>query len=253
MAWRQKAKRMISKKPWSQPKTKIARPLKQPMRTHYFTRMASSNNGATNAFPLSVQQNSITGRPEFTTGSNSGQNLALQFRLDEVDVYLNGSVASTFAVPNYTEFTNLFDQYCIKKIDVYILPSYSNMNFTSSYAYTLPWIVHAEDNDDIASTGSQSLMQYNGAKFTQLMGQMNSLSSIPLRTITPKANSLVATSTGGTGQSIASPWINTTNVNVPHYGFKMALDDSYNGVSPGTTVFFLNIVVKYHFAFRDVI
>ena len=242
----------IIKKVRRAPKSRIQRAING-TGVHYFTRMASSNNGAGNFFPLSIVQNSITGRPEFTSGSGSGQNLALQFRLDEVDVYLNGSVASTFAVPNYTEFTNLFDQYCIKKIDVMVLPSYSLGGLTSNYAFVLPWFVHAEDNDDIGSTGPTSLMQYHGAKFTQLLGQNSQNQSIVLRSITPKAPVAVTTATGGTGQSVASPWINTSNVNIPHYGFKMALDDSYTGVSPGTTIAFINIVVKYHFAFRDVV
>lgn len=246
-------KRRIAKKRVVKPSSLLKnRPAPTP-RYHLFSRMASSNNGATNAFPLTIQQNSITGRAEFSTGASSGQNLALMFRLDEVDLYLNGSVASTFALPNYTEFTNLFDEYCIKKVDVYVLPSFTNAGPSSNYAYTLPYIVHAEDNDDVGSTGSQSLMQYSGAKFTQLLGQLPQISAKPLRTVHPKAQVNVATSTGGTGQSIASPWINTSNANVPHYGFKMSLDDSYNGVGAGTTVHFLNIVCRYHLAFRNVV
>lgn len=243
----------IIKKVRRAPKGRVPMPVKGANRIHYFTRMASSNNQSTNPFPLSLVQNSITGRTEFTTGSGSGQNLALQFRLDQVDLYLNGSVASTFAVPNYTEFTNLFDQYCIKKVDVLVLPTFQTAGLTSNYAFVPPWIVHAEDNDDVNSTGSQSLMQYSGAQFTQLFGQQQAISSMKLRTITPKASVAVITSSGGNGQSLASPWINTSNANIPHYGFKMALDQSYNGVSPGTTIAFVNIVVKYHFAFRDVV
>lgn len=215
--------------------------------------MLSSNNAAGNAFPLAIQTNSITGRPEFTTGASSGQNLALQFRLDECDIYLNGSVASTFAVPNYTEFTGLFDQYHLRRVDVYVLPSYANGGLTSSYAYVLPWIVHAQDNDDVASTGATSLMQYNDAKYTQLLGQLNLINARPLRVITPKAPVNVATSTGGVGQALGSPWINTSNANIPHYGFKMALDDSYNGVSPGTQVCQLNIVLRYYIDLKDTI
>lgn len=223
-------------------------------RTFTFTRLSSSNQGTANAFPLSIVMDSLTGRPNFTNGLQSGQNLALAFRLDQVDLYINGTVASTFAVPNYTEFTNLFDQYCIKKVEVSVLPSFTNAGPNALLQNMLPWIIHANDYDNVSSTGSTSLMQYSGAKFTQLTGQMVHVNSKSLRTLKPQAAVSIARVTGSVGQApMDDVWISTDNPNVQHFGLKMALDDSYNGSSTGITLGLLNFVVKYHLAFRDVV
>lgn len=222
---------------------------------HTFTRLASSNAATTNALPLALVTESISGRPTFTNTSTSGQNLALAFRLDQVDVFLNGALSTTFALPNYLEFVNLFDEYCIKKVDVMVLPSFSSANPSAAVNSWLPWICHAADYDDISSTSATTLMQYEGAKYTQLIGGLSRANAPILRTVKPRAPAAVIKSTGvTTGQSPTSDmWINTANPNVQHFGFKMSLDDSYLGSTPGTTICALNIVCRYHLAFRDIV
>ena len=223
-------------------------------RVYSFTRLSSSNQGSANAFPLAIVTDSLTGRPAFSTGLQSGQNLALAFRLDQVDLYLNGTVASTFAMPNYTEFTNLFDQYCIKKVDVMVLATYCFAPMNNVTTQFLPWIIHAADYDNVTSTGATSLMQYNGAKYTQLLGQTNSVNSQVLRSIKPQAALSVARVTGSVGQSPTDDlWISTDNPNIQHFGVKMALDDSYNGYTVNQTTAQLNFIIRYHMAFRDVV
>lgn len=223
-------------------------------RVFTFTRLASSNQGTANALPIQIVNDSLTGRPNFSTGIQSGQNLALAFRLDQVDIYINGSIASTFSLPNYTEFTNLFDQYCIKKVEISVLPSWTNGGPSPNVSVWMPWIIHAADYDNANSTGSTSLMQYNGAKFTQLVGQLGSINSRSMRTLKPQAALSVQRATGSVGQApMDDVWISTDNPNVQHFGLKMALDDSYNGSNVGVVLGALNFVVKYHMAFRDVV
>jgi len=223
-------------------------------RTFSFTRLSSSNQGTANALPIQIVNDSLTGRPNFSTGLQSGQNLALAFRLDQVDLYINGTLASTFGVPNYTEFTNLFDQYCIKKVDVMVLPSFTNGGPSPNVSVWMPWVIHAADYDNTSSTGSTSLMQYSGAKFTQLNGQVVHINSKTLRSLKPQAAVSIARVTGSVGQApMDDVWISTDNPNVQHFGLKMALDDSYNGSNLGVVLGALNFVVKYHLAFRDVV
>lgn len=222
---------------------------------HTFTRLASSNAATTNTLPLLLQTESISGRPTFTNTSTTGQNLSLAFRLDQIDVYLNGLLSTSFSLPNYLEFVNLFDEYCIKKVDVMVLPSFSSANPSAAVNSWLPWIVHAADYDDTSNTTATTLMQYEGAKYTQLIGGLTKASAPILRTVYPRAPMAVIKSTGvTTGQSPQKDtWINTANPNVQHFGFKMSLDDSYSGSTPGTVIAALNIVCRYHLAFRDIV
>lgn len=242
-------KRRVSKKA-----PMIPRPIAS--KEHVFTRLASSNYGTGNPLPLSVVLESVTGRPTFTTGVNSGQSLALQFRLDQVDVYLNGAFSSSFSVPNYAEFTNLFDEYCIKRVDVGILPSYITGGFGSSSVQNyVPMVIHATDYDDVASSSAAVLMQFQDAKFTQLLGSMGRVNAPYIRSIVPRAKFEVLTATAGNGvfHPKSPQWIISGNPNVPHLGFKMSLDDSYNGGTPGTFCYAFNIVVRYTIGCRDVV
>ncbi len=223
-------------------------------RVHSFTRLCSSNQGTGNALPILLQTD-VSGRPQFTTLTNSGTNLALAFRLDQVDLYLNGSLSSTFSLPNYTEFTSLFDEYCIKKVDIMVIPSMTSVGINQQVNFWAPWIVHAVDYDDTSSTSATGLMQYDGAQFTQLAGALTRNNSPVLRSVYPRAPAAVIKSTGvTTGQSpTQNMWINTSNPNVQHMGFKMALDDSYQGSNSSTIICALNIVCRYHMQFRDTV
>lgn len=258
MPWQMKTKRAVRKwaRSMKRPSAMVPVPRRMtPAGQHLFTRIASSNQGASNALPILIQTDSLTGRPNFTNTVNSGQNLALQFRLDQVDLYLNGSLSSTFAVPNYTEFTNLFDEYCIKKVEVMVLPSYASAGPSASVASWIPWVVHATDYDDTSSTGATSLMQYTGAKFTQLLGSVGQANAVPIRTVKPRPKLEILTAAGGNGvfHQDKDVWVVSANPTCPHLGFKMSLDDSYSGGTTGTVVCGLNIVCKYTIACRDVV
>lgn len=252
-SWKPKVKRGLKK--WA--RSRIAKRMKVPpaVRVHTFTRIASSNQNASNALPILVTTDSFTGRPKFNNTVNSGENLALQFRLDQVDLYLNGSLSSSFSLPNYTDFVNLFDEYCIKKVEISVLPSYASASPSAAVQSWIPWIIHAADYDDVNSTGSTSLMQYTGAKFTQLLGSMGVPNAPVLRTLYPRPKVEVLTATAGNGIAhIKGPvWIASSNSNTPHLGFKMCLDDSNAGGGLGVTICGLNIICKYTIQCRDVV
>lgn len=224
-------------------------------REHTFTRIASSNQGAGNALPILLQTASVTGRPIWTNTSSSGENLALQFRLDQVDVYINGSFSSSFAVPNYTEFTNLFDEYCIKKVEVTVLPTYATAGPSASTNGWLPWVIHAADYDDTGNTTCTALQQYNDAQYTQFLRYVDGQNAKPLRVIKPRVKAEVFTASGGNGtwHPKGPQWIVSANPTVPHLGMKMSLDDCYLGSNPGTVIGAVNIICKYTIGCRDTV
>lgn len=222
-------------------------------REHYFTRIATSNQAAANALPITLTTD-VSGRPQFTNGVNSGTNIALAFRLDQVDLYINGTLSSQFNLPNYTDFTNLFDEFCIRKVDVMVLPNWSNAGMSQTIPGWLPWFIHAADYDDTSNTIATSLMQYDDAKMTQLLGGIGSPNAIPIRTVRPRCKMVALTAAGGNG--IAHPvtgdqWIASSNYTAQHLGFKIALDDSWAGSNPSVTIGAVNFAIRYHIKCRD--
>lgn len=227
------------------PKPKLARS----PRIYQFSRLASSNSNAANAVPIQIKTDSVTGRPLFSNGITSYANLQLRFSLSTTDVYLNGLLSSSFDLPGFTDFTNLFEEYRLDKIDVMVLPTYANNGMvTGSGAAQLPWIVYVADSTDNDGENSLELMQRDGAKFTQLthVGQQSPV----LCTVYPKSQLVL--SGNSTPQAPTHRFISTEDEDIPHYGFKMALDDSYNGYALNTTICQLNIICRYHMSFRGV-
>lgn len=234
-------------------KTKKQRKPKQPLPNdivpYRFIRTASSNANTANALPISIKTNSITGRPEFTTGLTSSTNMALVFQLGRFDIYLGGSLASSAPMPGSGEFPTLFDEYRIEKVDIMVLPSYSGSDIhTGSSASQLPWIVHSVDETDATSSSSDDLMQHQDAKWTQLI---QGIKPYWLRTLKPSV-AMTVTGSGTAAEIKTSPWLSTDNINTNHFGMKLALDDSYNGVNTNTTVTQLNIITRYHLTFRGI-
>lgn len=218
-------------------------------RVYKFTRLASSNSNATNALPLQIKTNSLTGRPEFSTGVTSGSNLQLRFSLTTTDIYLNGLLSSSFDMPGFSDFTNLFEEYRLDKVDIMVLPTYSNNGIiTGSSPSQLPWIVYVADSTDNDGENSLELMQRPNAKFTQLtnLGQEPPV----LCSVYPKSQAVLSGST--TPQSPGTRWVSTDDATIPHFGFKMALDDSYNGYTVNTTLCQFNLILRYHVSFKGV-
>lgn len=213
-----------------------------------FLRTGSSNANATNALPIQIKTNSLTGRPEFSTGLTSSTELSMLFSLSTIDIYLNGLLSSSFDIPLTADFRNLFDEYKIEKIDIMVLPTYANNGVVlGASAAQLPWIVHCVDTTDVDGENSLELMQHQDAKMTQLTYLAQNAPY--LRSFRPKVRDTLDGS--GTNSGIVpAPWIACTSFGTPHYGFKMALDDSYNGYTANQTVAQLNIICRYHLAFK---
>ena len=216
---------------------------------HRFVRMATSNANNSNALPISLKTDALTGRPVFSNSLTSSANVQLRFSLTTTDVYFNGLLSSSFDLPWAGDFTNLFEEYRLDKIDIMLLPTYCNSGISSGNGPAqLPWIVYVADSTDNDGENSIELMQRPSAKMTQLTNI--GMHPANLCTVYPKSQAVLSGSS--TPQAPGTRWISTADASIPHYGFKMALDDSYNGYTVNNTFAQLNIVLRFHMSFKGV-
>ncbi len=107
---------------------------------------------------------------------------------------------------NSTDFSNLFDQYRISQITVSFIPNYIQANVPLYTAF---------DYDD-ASTPPNLLVM-----FEKESCRISEANQIVERTFNPRVLREVYVSTVSTGYETAiSPWIDSQNDTVQHYGFK---------------------------------
>lgn len=224
---------------WRTPKTNM------PGGEYRFTRITSSNASGS-ALVLGTDAGGVQ---KFYVGGNNADNLQISFSLQQTIIYLGGVAQITSVCPDYAEFTSLFDQWCIDKVEVMLIPTYTNADISSTASRFLPNIVHCTDDDDAASGSRLFLQQYGNAKYTQLLEGMK-----PLRVFRPKP-ALAVYQTGATfayGEVSRGPkWIDVAYPTVPHYSLKMALDNAGTGAT-SATIAYLDVVVKYHYRFKTV-
>lgn len=220
---------------------------------HRFIRTVSTNDGGANTTNIQIRTNAL-GLPQYYAAGAavSADNIQFVFSLSSFDVYFAGSLTSTQNVPGYTDFASLYDQWCIEKVELLAMPTFSQGGVvTGSSSNQLYWHIYAEDNDDNAATSVNQLQQYPGCKYTQFTN--SGVHPQTLAVLHPKpAMAMYRSATGFSyGEPKGRQWIDMANTTTPHYGFKMALDNSYAGYGANTTVGCLNIVARIHFAFRE--
>lgn len=140
---------------------------------------------------------------------------ATDFRFAGVSVY-------TQTLPNVSEFSNLFDQWRLKNVMVRFDIAFGYQGLASTPIVT-PNLYYVADYDDSGDATITDMLQYpqcqihnfyrNGYEPFQV-----SLSPKPLRDV---AGSGVST---GYGPMPVAPWLRTSNMSIPHYGLKFALD-----------------------------
>lgn len=162
--------------------------------------------------PLQVYlPNGLAGEvPAWSFYTNSGGAMVVgdDFRLDQL--------------PNYTEFTALFDQYKIVRVKTRF--SYDRTEAAVNSSLTtitpMPNLVIVNDFDDGQfMTDEQAYLQYESLKIHQLSSPFTHYCS-------PLPSAQVYQSTLATGYSTpnVAPWIDVGSPSVPHYGIKWAID-----------------------------
>jgi len=141
-------------------------------------------------------------------------------------------------LPNYTEFTSLFDQYKIARVTLYFVQRNFTQNISTSVS--TPWFIYAIDKDDaVAPTAYSQLLEYPGSRITT-MSRPHKVSFVPM-IATDVYNGV------STAYSSASRFVDCTYPGVPHYGFKYGFN-----FSTTAGVFSYDIFVKYRLLFRGV-
>lgn len=145
--------------------------------------------------------------PNTINSSNAIQNLAYSFKLDNV--------------VNPSDFVNLYDQYRINKITLYLE---RQLNQTGTISVNSPnnqrlRVVH-DYNDNNPLTQEDDYLEYSNCKSYQIIGNGN------IRiTLYPKINNIVE-NVGGAASAFTSMnsnkvWLNINEDEVPHFGIKI--------------------------------
>lgn len=149
--------------------------------------------------------------------------------------------------PNYTEFTGLYDQYRVVKVDVQFLAltiGITNTNSAGSIVITCPRFLTVLDYDDsTAPSAMDDLRQYNNCI------AVNGSESF-IRSFTPASLELGYIS--GIANSYApvyKKWHDLSGSNIPHYGIKYGLDNT--PIAGPNSAFGYNVECTIHLEFRQ--
>lgn len=144
------------------------------------------------------------------------------------------------SLPDVGDFANLFDQYCIERVDVTIrVPRCAQPATTGEVFPFLTWAL--DYNDGTAPASLDAIRSYDSCRIHQF-GEGTARSA--KWSIIPKFNQ---SSTGGTFQSANKLWLNTADLTQAWHGIKYGLT-YYNTGSFNNTVVWLDVV--YHVALR---
>lgn len=138
-------------------------------------------------------------------------------------------------IPDYTDFTSLYDGYTIDQIDFKFL-------LINNSADKYPYIVIAPDYDDSANPATETeVLTMQGVKQFQFSASQRSFTF----SVKPRVSSAAYRSAVTTGYTWGkeSTICDMNNVDIPHYGVRFWAGN-YNGTTPGAVML---TYVTYHF------
>lgn len=162
---------------------------------------------------------------------------------------IGGTTITTVGLPSYSDFTALFDQFCIESVEFSILFS-ENYSSTNTATQGMPLIWYVPDYDSVESAGISTLQQYSNVKYKYLGASNDNVLVLNIR---PRV-SLMTETNGGTGTGANIPinremWLScSTASGAPHYGFKIAYDSM--GAGSASIIGYIEVIAKYNLAFR---
>lgn len=186
--------------------------------------------------------------PSQGLGGTGFYDVEMSFSLTGVQLYIGAGAYANVALPNYSDFTALYDQYRIDYVDVTMTFS-NNVSSTSSAVPCLPIIYFAPDYDDVGATNLAAIAQYDNLKKFQLgsgPGVMKTIRCYP-RPNVQLYNSPVST---GYGQASRKLFLDTNSPAVPYYGAKFVVDPT--ALAGGSTpIGNICMSYKYHLTFKN--
>lgn len=156
------------------------------------------------------------------------------------DIGRAANFISLSAVPDVADFTTLFDQFTIDRIEVHFVCNRAAQSAGNSAI--LPTLLYAQDlNDSTAPTVIGDVLAYDTMQLFQF-SESNRHVRFELR---PKVQQAVTT---GTAITAGPAWCSTSSASTtPWYGFKFWLVD-YNSTS--TTGSVVTLYLTYHMRFK---
>lgn len=123
-------------------------------------------------------------------------------------------------LPNYTEFTNLFDSYRINKILVKFIPSHNSSDVGAGGQYIPNFHTILDYNDSTAPASLNAMYEYQNWRMSRGV-------SAHKRIWTPASLDSVATTAGvASSNPTYKQWISTSSADIPHYGLKYGIEPS---------------------------
>lgn len=171
--------------------------------------------------------------------------LGLQYYLSYTDFHSNGGTIGIGSIPQVTEFTNLFDEYRIRKVNIELFNSQQTMN---TPAVPVAVIHMVNDSNSTGSFNMDDLKQYPNLRSVQIVPGKPAYWSCY-----PSARSDVLTSTGVTSSSAlkVDGWIDTSSPTIRFLGTRFYI--SMLGLTTASTVSFtLYFKITYDLEFRNV-
>lgn len=169
-------------------------------------------------------------RTAFYSGFITGSTLtdvtgALQFQLN--------------SLPNYTEFTNLFDMYRINGVKVTLMPRGNSAEVGTNQGLVKLFSVIDYD-DNIAPAALTEVLQYESLKTTNTSRDHK-------RYIKPKLSRVLYQPGAVNAYGASNGWIDCTNPQVPHYGMKYVLQQLPAGAQS------YDCKITFYLAFKNVV
>lgn len=195
---------------------------------------------------LRATMNPSTG---FTIGAASGFGLSFSFQLAACIVGIAGT-SGTATVPNYGEFTSLFDQWRIHHVDVKLVYS-NNTSTTASGTTFLPLVYIAPDLDNASPPGAVTDVQQRSDHKLWQLGTNGTTSNIRTLRVYPTATGTAYQGvTAGYAALGRKTWCDCAYPNITYYGAGMFWDADR---STNQDVGNLDMIFDVYFEFRGVI
>lgn len=146
-------------------------------------------------------------------------------------------------LPNYTEFTNLYDQYKISRIKVKFIYSANSQDVTTAANITaLPNLLTVVDNNDsTALTSAGDYCQYKDFRIRRM--------DKPCSVYFKPQFAVAAYSGAFTSYASKTGWIDCASYNVKHYGLKFGVDPMFYGDGSSVTGR-VQCILTYYMKFR---
>lgn len=167
--------------------------------------------------------------------------------LDTAAGYHKADVIKLNQCPNYAEFTSLFDQYRITRVDIKFLFDKNSATFTGASAQFIPNIYTVFDPDDGTPLSTENdYLQYQSLR-------VNRMDTPVYRTIYPCTATPAYSGGAFSGYTeVKNAWIDCGNPATEYYGLKYWIDTGMAGGAGGNTLGQLKVFYTVHIQFKTV-